>query len=196
MANIDNTPHIIRKTNAGYDVLDIRDEMLRNREVECVGVIDAQMLNSIARQLRFLARESATEPITLFVNSDGGEVNSGLAIYDVMKAIPCPIRTVCVGRAASMGAVLFASGDQRDILPHGSVLIHDPLIPGGIGGSALQIQEISEDLLRVRHMLAEILARQTGRSLEEIFAKTARDTIFTADEAVEFGLADRVIDTL
>lgn len=196
MANIDNTPHIIRETNAGYDILDIRDEMLRNREVECVGVIDAQMLNSIARQLRFLARESATEPITLFVNSDGGEVNSGLAIYDVMKAIPCPIRTVCVGRAASMGAVLFASGDQRDILPHGSVLIHDPLIPGGIGGSALQIQEISEDLLRVRHMLAEILARQTGRSLEEIFAKTARDTIFTADEAVEFGLADRVIDTL
>lgn len=196
MANIDNTPHIIRETNAGYDILDIRDEMLRNREVECVGVIDAQMLNSIARQLRFLARESATEPITLFVNSDGGEVNSGLAIYDVMKAIPCPIRTVCVGRAASMGAVLFASGDQRDILPHGSVLIHDPMIPGGIGGSALQIQEISEDLLRVRHMLAEILARQTGRSLEEIFAKTARDTIFTADEAVEFGLADRVIDTL
>ena len=196
MANIDNTPHIIRETNAGYDILDIRDEMLRNREVECVGVIDAQMLNSIARQLRFLARESATEPITLFVNSDGGEVNSGLAIYDVMKAIPCPIRTVCVGRAASMGAVLFASGDQRDILPHGSVLIHDPLIPGGIGGSALQTQEISEDLLRVRHMLAEILARQTGRSLEEIFAKTARDTIFTADEAVEFGLADRVIDTL
>ena len=196
MANIDNAPHIIRETNAGYDILDIRDEMLRNREVECVGVIDAQMLNSIARQLRFLARESATEPITLFVNSDGGEVNSGLAIYDVMKAIPCPIRTVCVGRAASMGAVLFASGDQRDILPHGSVLIHDPLIPGGIGGSALQIQEISEDLLRVRHMLAEILARQTGRSLEEIFAKTARDTIFTADEAVEFGLADRVIDTL
>ncbi len=196
MANIDNTPHIIRETNAGYDILDIRDEMLRNREVECVGVIDAQMLNSIARQLRFLARESATEPITLFVNSDGGEVNSGLAIYDVMKAIPCPIRTVCVGRAASMGAVLFASGDQRDILPHGSVLIHDPLIPGGIGGSALQIQEISEDLLRVRHMLAEILVRQTGRSLEEIFAKTARDTIFTADEAVEFGLADRVIDTL
>ncbi len=192
----DNTPRILRETNAGYDVLELRDEMLSHREVECVGPIDPEMLFALTRQLRFLARESATEPVTMFINSPGGDVNSGLAIYDVMRAVPCPIRTVCVGRAASMGAVLFASGDQRDILPHGSVVIHDPLIPGGISGSALQIQELSEDLLRVRQVLGEILARQTGKTLEEIYAKTARDTIFTADEAVAFGLADQVIDAL
>ena len=128
----------------------------------------------------------------MFINSPGGSVTGGLALYDVMKGIACPVRTVCLGTAASMAAVLFASGDQREILPHGKVMIHDPLI-GRTGGSALQLMETSKSLMATREHLASILSEHTGHSLEEIYEKTARDTYFDAEEAVAFGLADRVI---
>ncbi len=125
-----------------------------------------------------------------------GEVSSGLALYDVMQAISCPIRTVCLGKAASMGAILFAAGDKREILPHGEVMIHDPLIYRGVGGSALSVQETSRQLLKTRQTLGDILARHTGKSRQEIYRKTAKNTWFSAEEAVSFGLADRVINKL
>ena len=123
-------------------------------------------------------------------------MNSGLALYDVMKAVTCPIRTVCMGTAASMGAVLFAAGDRRDILTHGRVMIHDPLIPQGVGGSALELETISKNLLETRRVICTVLSACTGRSLEEIYACTARDTWFTAKAAVDFGLADRIITAI
>ena len=190
------TPCIIRESSSGYSLIDIRDEMLRHREIECVGEIDAELVYSISRQLRYLAQEDPEAEITMYINSPGGDVVSGLALYDVMKGISCPIRTVCLGRAASMGAVLFACGDTRDILPHGSVMIHDPLIAGGLGGSALRIREISDDLMRVRETVGAILAASTGKTIEEIYEKTARDSFFTAEEAVAFGLADKIIKSL
>ena len=110
-----------------------------------------------------------------------------------MQAVSCPIRTVCMGSAASMGAVIFAAGDMREIFPHGRVMIHDPLIRGGVGGSALQLQSVSKDLLKTREVLCTILAERTGRSQKEIYKKTAKDTWFDAQEAVKFGLADRVV---
>ena len=131
----------------------------------------------------------------MFINSPGGEVDSGLALYDVMKGISCPIRTVCLGIAASMGALLFTAGDKREILPHGRVMIHDPLI-SSTGGSALHLQEVSRNLLKTREELCSILARHTGRTLKEIYKKTAQDTWFSAEEAVAFGLADRIIHTV
>lgn len=190
------TPGIIRETSAGYFCCTILDEMLENREVECVGKIDSESVYSLCRQLRHLQRVSPSEEITIFINSPGGEVTSGLALYDVMKALSCPIRTVCMGTAASMGAVLFAAGDKREILPNGKVMIHDPLIAGGLGGSALELETISKNLMKTRSILGQILAKHTGRSLEEIYEKTAVDSYFSAEEAVAFGLADRIIDKI
>ena len=189
-------PSIIRETNQGFFRLSLADEMLAHREVECAGSIDTESAYSLCCQLRYLQREDPSREITFFLNSPGGEVRSGLAVYDVMQGISCPIRTVCLGQAASMAAVLFAAGNRRDILPHAQVMIHDPLISNGVGGSAMNVYTISQNLLNVRETLGRILAGHTGRTLEEIYEKTAHDTIFNAREAVEFGLADRVIDTL
>lgn len=188
-------PRIERETSAGVFFCEIQDEMLKNRELECTGPINSDSVYQLCRQLRYLQQKGPDKEITVFINSPGGDVDSGLALYDVMKGISCPIRTVCLGVAASMGAVLFAAGNKREILPHGRVMIHDPLI-SSTGGSALQLQEISRNLLKIREELCAILARHTGKTLDEIYEKTARDSWFTAEEAVEFGLADRVIHTV
>lgn len=187
-----NTPYIIKETSNGLFVCQIQDDMLQRREIECVGEINADSVNAIIRQIRYLAAQDPEAEITIYINSPGGEVASGLALYDVMKAVPCPIRTVCVGTAASMGAVLFASGDRREMLPHAQVMIHDPLIQS-TGGSALSLKSTSDGLMEVRESTAKILAEQTGKTLEEIFEKTKQDTWFHAQEAVDFGLADSII---
>lgn len=190
------TPRIIKENSAGYFFCDILDEMLNRREVECIGEINAESVYSLCRQLRYLQQQDPEQEITMFINSPGGLVDDALALYDVMKALTCPVRTVCMGTAASMGAVLFAAGDRREILPHGRVMIHDPLIYSGAGGSALQVQTISKNLLKTRTILCGILAEHTGKSLKEIYKKTAADTWFNAEEAVAFGLADRIIDKI
>lgn len=185
-------PRIIRESSSGFSTFDILDEMLSFREVECVGEINTESVYSLCRQLRYLQREDPDKEITMFINSPGGSVMDGLALYDVMQGISCPIRTVCLGMAASMGALLFAAGDQRDILPHGKVMIHDPILPQ-TGGSALQLHEVSQDLMQTREHMGQLLAKFTKRTLEEIYDKTRRDSFFSAEEAVEFGLADRII---
>lgn len=195
MNYIVNTPNIIKETSNGPFACSIQDDMLLRREIECVGEINADSVNSLIRQVRHLASQDPEGEITIYINSPGGEVASGLALYDVMKAVKCPIRTVCVGTAASMGALLFASGDQREMLPHAKVMIHDPLIHS-TGGSALKLKNMSDSLMETRESLAQILANQTGKTLDEIFEKTEEDSWFTAQEAVDFGLADRIIDTI
>ena len=192
MSIISNCPRSIRETSSGLFLCEIQDDMLRRRELECTGAIDSDSVYALCRQLRYLQQEDPNGEITMFINSPGGEVDSGLALYDSMKSISCPVRTVCLGVAASMGAVLFAAGDKREILPHGRVMIHDPLI-SSTGGSALHLQEISRNLMETRRELCELLARHTGRTPEEIYEKTERDCWFNAEEAVAFGLADRVI---
>lgn len=196
MNSIFNSPRIIKESSAGYFDCRIQDEMFANRQIQCLGEINSESVNELILQFQYLYQQDSKKEITMYINSPGGEVSSGLALYDVMKAISCPVRTVCIGTAASMGAVLFASGDKRDILPHGRVMIHDPLIAGGVGGSALQIKSISEDLLNTREIIGKILAEHTHKSLEEIYEKTARDTFFYAEEAVKFGLADNIITNL
>lgn len=186
-------PRIIHETSSGLYFSTIQDEMLKRREVECVGEINSDSVYALCRQLRHLQQEDPDAGITMYINSPGGEIASGLALYDVMQGLTCPIRTVCMGTAASMGALLFASGKQRDILPHGRVMIHDPLISSGAGGNALQIQEISRNLLKTREETCGILARHTGKTLEEIYEKTAKDSWFNAGEAIRFGLADSII---
>ena len=190
------TPRIIKETSSGLFCCDIRDEMLQNREIECVGQINAESVYSLCLQLRYLQKQDPNKEILMYINSPGGEVSSGLALYDVMKAIKCPIRTICTGIAASMGAVLFVSGDTRQMLQHARVMIHDPLIAGGVGGSALQLQELSKDLMKTRETVAKIIAEHTGKSLKEVYKKTATDSYFDAEEAIKFGLADCIIDSL
>ena len=189
-------PQIIRETAEGLNRLDIRDEMLGMRQLELMTSVNAESCASVIRGLLYLQRQDPEAPITLFINSPGGEVQSGLALYDVMQAVSCPIRTVCLGMAASMGALLFIAGDNRDILPHSRVMIHDPLIGTGAGGSALSVKARADDLMRIRDVTAEVIARHTGMPLDEVFSLTASDTYFEADEAVRRNLADRVVTSL
>ena len=187
------SPRVMKETSAGYFFSDLRDEMFRSREVECVGEINDESVYSLCRQLRQLQREDPNGEITMFINSPGGAVTSGLALYDVMAGLSCPVRTVCMGTAASMASILFVAGTHRDILPHGRVMIHDPLRVMEGRFSALQLQEESRQLMQTREILSSLLAQRTGRTMEEICEKTKRDSWFDAEEAVAFGMADRVI---
>ncbi len=189
-------PSLIRETSEGFSRCAIQDEMFQRREIECVGEITEESVYSLILQLRYLASENPDAAVTMFINSPGGSVTSGLALYDVMQAIRCPVRTVCTGIAASMAALLFISGSSREMLPHARVMVHDPLIPGGIGGTALKIDALAKDLMQVRETTAAIIAAHTGRTLDEVYAKTATDSYFNAGEAVAWGLADRIIHEL
>ena len=191
------SPQITQETALGLERFDMRDEMLACRELELCGPVDAESVADIIRGLRHLQKADPATPITLFINSPGGEVQSGLALYDVMSAISCPVRTVCLGLAASMAALLFIAGDTRDMLPHSRVMIHDPLIGGaGVGGSALSVKARANDLMHIRDITAQVIAEHTGMPLERVFELTARDTYFEAEEAVAAHLADRVIREL
>lgn len=187
------TPNIIKETAEGTTYCPIQDEMFSMRRcVEVVGEITRDSVYSLILQLRCLCHADPEKEITMYINSPGGSVCDGLALYDIMSAIKCPIRTVCVGMAASMGALLFAAGDKREILPHAEVMIHDPLV-NGISGSALSMEEASRRLMGIRQIMAEILAEHTGHTVEEVYEKTRQDSYFNAKEAVEWGLADRII---
>lgn len=191
------SPQIVRETSSGLERFDVRDQMLANRELELTSQVDADSCAGVIRNLLFLEREDPDAPVTLYINSPGGEVQSGLALYDVMQAVSNPIRTVCLGMAASMAALLFISGDEREMLPHSRVMIHDPLIGGaGVGGSALSVKARADDLMRIRDITAQVIAEHTGMPLERVFELTARDTYFEAEEAVAAHLADRVIREL
>ena len=188
---------IIRESYQGYCSIRIQDEMLSHREIECIGEINDDSVNELIRQLRYLEREDPEGEIKIFINSPGGMVSCGLALYDVMKIITCPITTICIGLAASMAAILFVVGDKREMLEHSRIMIHDPLIGGqGIAGSAIQLDARVKDLMNTRMITAGILAKHTDHSVEEILEKTASDSYFYAPEAISFGLADEIIREL
>ena len=189
---IANEARIIKESSHGYELIPIQDEMLSHREVELVGEVSADSVNALIRQLRYLQNEDPKATITLYINSPGGSVDSGMALYDVMQAVSCPVRTICVGLAASMAALLFVSGAERDMLPHSRLMIHDPLIIQ-TGGSALKLKAISDDLMETRQIIAKVIAEHSGKSMEEVLEKTANDSYFRAEEAVKFGLADHII---
>ncbi len=190
------SPRVIRETSQGTDCVHLEDLMFQRREIWLAGEISNDTADAVNSQLLHLAAEAPDKGITIYINSPGGQVGAGLSIYDVMHAIPCKIRTVCVGTAASMAAVLFSAGDRREMLRHSELLIHDPLTLRGVSGSALDIQEQSSRLMRTRKILCGILALHTGKSLKQIYRVTRKDTWFDAEEAVTFGLADVVVDSL
>lgn len=186
------TPNILKETNQGIQCYSIVDDMLQRREVFLTGQIDLESANDIIKQLLYLERIDPDKEIKIYINSGGGEVSSGLAIYDVMQNISCPVRTICMGLSASMAAVLLVAGDVRDIYEHSRIMIHDPLM-NNVSGNALHIRDVADDILATRKMIAEIMSEHTGKTIDEIYNKTYKDSYFTAEEAFQFGLIDNII---
>ena len=189
-------PTIIRETSEGTARIPVADMMFQRREIWISGEINSELADAVISQILHLDAEDPNAEITLYIDSPGGSVTAGLAIYDVMQAVNANIRTVCVGTAASMAAVLFAAGNRREIMKHGEVMIHDPLVSGGISGSALAVQDKSDRLMAKRKVLCGILAQHTGKTIKQIYRVTAKDSWYGAEEAVAFGLADEVISKL
>ncbi len=169
-------------------------------EDRCIFIDDeitGAMASEFRKQMLLLNRESTEEPITIYINSPGGEITQGLLMYDAIQGSLAPVRLVCTGQACSMAAILLASGDPRHgryILPNSTVMIHEPLIRGGLGGKTSSIKSISDSLIETRNKLNGILAKHTGHTIEEIDEATSYDHYFTAEEAVAYGLCDRVVD--
>lgn len=188
-------PAIIKETSEGLARYSINDAMFQRREIQCVGSVDTDMVNSLIVQIRYLAAEAPDEEITMYINSPGGSVPDGLALLDVMAAVPCPIRTVCVGTAASMGSLLFVVGDTRCMLEHAKLMVHDVMMQG-VSGSALKIEAITKNLLKSRETIAKIYAKVSGKTLDDIYAMTGEDTWMDAQTALQNGFADRIIDKI
>jgi ATP-dependent Clp protease protease subunit len=188
-------PMVVEQTSRGERAYDIYSRLLKERVVFVVGPIDDSTANVIVAQLLFLESENPDKDINLYINSPGGSVSAGLAIYDTMQYIRPDVSTMCVGQAASMGAVLLAAGarEKRFCLPHSRVMIHQPL--GGFQGQATDIDIHAREILKVRAQLDELLARHTGQSVENIARDTERDNFMGPEEAKDYGLIDQILDT-
>ena len=188
-------PMVVEQTPRGERAYDIYSRLLKERVVFLVGPVDDHTANVIVAQLLFLESENPEKDINLYINSPGGSVSAGLAIYDTMQFIKPNVSTMCVGQAASMGALLLTAGanGKRYCLPHSRVMIHQPL--GGYQGQATDIEIHTREILKVRSQLNEILALHSGQSVETIAEDTERDNFMSPEEAKEYGLIDELIDT-
>ncbi len=188
-------PMVIEQTPRGERSYDIYSRLLKERVIFIVGQVEDHMANLVVAQLLFLESENPDKDISLYINSPGGSVTAGLAIYDTMQFIKPDISTLCIGQAASMGAVLLAAGTKgkRYSLPHSRVMIHQPL--GGYQGQAMDIEIHTKEILKIRKQLNQLLANHSGQSIETIDKDTERDNFMGADTAVEYGLIDEVLKT-
>lgn len=189
-------PNVIENTSHGERFYDIFSRLLNDRIIVLSDEVNDATASIVVAQLLFLESQDSEKDIYLYINSPGGSITAGMAIYDTMQYVKCDVSTICVGMAASMGAVLLAGGTKgkRIALPHSEIMIHQPLIGGGLSGQCTDIKIHSDHLVKTREKLNEILAHDTGKSIEEITAATERDNYLTAEEAVEFGLIDKVIE--
>ena len=185
-------PMVVEQSSRGERAFDIFSRLLRERVIFLNGPVEDGMSALICAQLLYLESENPKKPIDMYINSPGGVVTSGLAIYDTMQYIRCPVSTTCMGMAASMGSFLLMAGekDMRVSLPNARIMVHQP--SGGFQGKASDIERHAEDIIRTKRRLNEIYAKHTGRSYEEVEEKLDRDTFMTADEAKEWGLIDLV----
>ncbi len=187
-------PMVVEQTPRGERSYDIYSRLLKERVIFIVGPIEDHMANLIVAQLLFLESENPDKDISIYINSPGGSVTAGLAIYDTMQFLKPDISTLCIGQAASMGAVLLAAGakGKRFSLPHSRVMIHQPL--GGFQGQASDIEIHAKEILKIREQLNKLLANHTGQDIDTIDNDTERDNFMGADEAVKYGLIDEVLD--
>lgn len=186
-------PMVIEQTGRGERAYDIYSRLLKDRIIFVGTAVSDEVSNLIIAQLLFLQSEDSEKPVNLYINSPGGSVTAGLAMYDTMQFLKCPVHTYCVGQAASMAAVLLAAGarGKRFALPNARIMIHQPW--GGVEGQAADISIQAKEILRLRDRLNEILAAHTGKSLEEIARDTDRDFFMSAEEAKNYGLVDEVV---
>ena len=187
-------PMVVEQTSRGERAFDIFSRLLKERIIFVTGGIDDGMAALITSQLLFLESENPKKDIAMYINSPGGYVSSGLAIYDNMQYIRCPISTVCIGQAASMGSLLLAAGekDMRIALPNARVMLHQP--SGGYQGVATDIERHAEEIIELKRRLNNIYVRHTGQDYDVIEKKLDRDTFLTAEEAREFGIVDKVFE--
>ncbi|MDD5382724.1 MAG: ATP-dependent Clp endopeptidase proteolytic subunit ClpP [Candidatus Margulisbacteria bacterium] len=186
-------PMVVEQTPKGERAYDIYSRLLKDRIIFIGSPIDDDIANIIIAQLLFLAAEDAAKDINMYINCPGGVVTAGLAIYDTMQYLKCPISTICIGQAASFGAVLLAAGEKgkRFVLPNSRIMIHQPL--GGAQGQATDIEIQTREIMRIKKLLNEILARHTGQPLAKVEKDSERDFYMSAAEAVEYGVVDEVI---
>jgi len=188
-------PTVLESTGRGERAYDIYSRLLRERIIMVNGQIEETMANLIVAQLLFLASESQEREVNLYISSPGGVIAAGLAIYDTMRYLSCPIATTCIGYAASFGTILLLAGDKgrRRALPNARIHLHQPLIHGGIAGQATDIDIHAKELLHTRDVINSIIQHHTGQSLERIKRDTDRDFFLSAEEAVEYGIVDEVL---
>ena len=188
-------PYVVEKTGRGERSWDIYSRLLEDRIVFIGTPINDQVANSVIAQLLFLQKENKTQDIQVFLNTPGGSVTAGLAIYDTMQFVQCPVATYCIGQAASMGAVLLAAGTRgkRYSLPHARIMIHQPW--GGVQGTAADISIQAEEILRMKETLTQILARHTGQDIPKIARDSDRDFFMSAADAKAYGLVDEIVES-
>ena len=188
-------PTVIEQSGRGERAFDIYSRLLKERIIFLVGPVDDHTANLVVAQLLFLESENPDKDIYFYINSPGGSVTAGMSIYDTMKFIKPDVQTLCLGQAASMGAFLLSAGTKgkRFALPNSRIMIHQPLISGGLGGQASDIEIHARELLKLKEKLNKILADHTGKSIEEVERDTDRDNFMSAHEAMEYGLIDKVI---
>jgi len=188
-------PSVLEKTKYGERAYDIYSRLLKDRIIFLTGPVTDENANTVIAQMLFLASQDAEKEIQLYINTPGGSVTAGLAIYDTMQYVKCPVATICFGLAASMGAVLLASGQKgkRFALPNSEVLLHQ--VAGGAQGQATEIEITAKQIIKIKNKLSKILADHTGQSLKKVETDTERDFYLTAQEAKEYGLIDHVIES-
>ena len=188
-------PTVVETTGRGERAYDLFSRLLRERIVLVNGQIDDQLSSLVVAELLFLASESSDRPINVYVNSPGGVVTAGLAIYDTMRSLRCPVSTTCVGQAASFGTIILLAGDpgRRFALPHARIHMHQPLVPGGVGGQTTDIDIFAREMINTRDVINDIIALHTGQPLERIRRDTERDFFLSAQAAKEYGIIDEVL---
>ena len=190
-------PYVVDQTKNGERSYDIFSRMLEDRIVFLSGPIDNAMASLVVAQLIYLEAKDPEKDIFLYINSPGGSVVDGLAIYDTMNYIKCDVNTICIGEAMSMGALLLSAGakGKRYALPNAEIMIHQVLVSGGIGGQATDVEIYTKHLMRSKKRLNEILSKNSGQPYEKVCEDTERDNFMTAEEALEYGLIDKIYKT-
>lgn len=191
-------PGILKESARGYQALALDDILLQDRAIFLTDEVNTVTCAELIKQLLFLEKEEPGKEIKLYINSPGGHVHSGLAVYDCIRLMTSPVTTICMGTAASMGSILFLAGTKRQMLPSSRIMIHDPSFGGGnlAGMKPHQIKTELDDLIEVQEQLCSIIAQRTGKSEEEIRELTKNDTYFNSEESLKFGLATEIISKI
>lgn len=189
-------PNILRETVKGVQPIMIEDEMLQHRELFLTEEVNRKTATELIMQLMYLDRTDTEEPVTIYINSPGGDVVSGLAVYDYISVMKAPVNTVCMGQAASMGAILFLAGEERSMFRNSEIMIHDPSFAGmDIGGKKpLEIREKLDQLMDIREKLTEIISERTAMSKKQVYRRTQKDSYLNAEEALKCGIATKIIE--